>query len=117
MAIRNTMKSESKHSPAEVEVQDALSLDAIAALFGQNNDLEQALHEEYQLARLENSPWHSVPYSIVYIVRSRYNLFYSCVTAVAAAIDAGNCVILEVCIPMKGQPGGKSLSICSLDEC
>ncbi|EXJ86107.1 hypothetical protein A1O1_06476 [Capronia coronata CBS 617.96] len=96
LAIRTTIKSETKHSTAEVEVQYALTLEAVAALFAQIDDLEQALREEYHLARLENSPSHKVPYSIVYIVPSRYNLFYSCVTAVAAAIAAGNCVILEL---------------------
>ena len=93
--IRNAIKNESKHTAAEVELQYALALEAVAAFFNESN-FEKALHREYSISRLENSPTNLTPHGVAYIVPSRFNLFYSCVTAVAAAISAGNCVILEV---------------------
>ncbi len=93
--IRKAIKSDSKHSTAEVEIQYALALEAVAACF-KNSNFEQALHAEFSLSRGENAPSNSIPYSVAYVIPSTYNVLYSCVTAVAAAILAGSCVILEV---------------------
>ncbi len=94
-AIRATIESESRHTTAEIQIQYALALEAVAALFAESN-LEKALEVEYWLARRENSLSHSVAYPLAYILPSSYNFFNACVTAVAAAIAAGSCVILEV---------------------
>jgi acyl-CoA reductase-like NAD-dependent aldehyde dehydrogenase len=94
-AIRSAISSESKQSTAEVEVQYALALEAVAACFADSN-FEKALRAEFSLSRSENAPSNSVPYSVAYIVPSTYNVVYSCVSAVTAAISAGSCVILEV---------------------
>jgi hypothetical protein len=93
--IRNTFKDESRQTTAEVEIVYALALEAVAA-FSRDRNFHEAIHAEYNLARLENSAGRLSPYSTAYIIPSRYNLLYSVVTAVAAAIAAGSCVILEV---------------------
>src|ERR1700710_335849 len=93
--IRTAIKSESKQSTAEVEVQYALALEAVAACFTERN-FEKALAAEFSLSRGENALSNSIPYAVAYIVPSTYNLLYSSVTAVAAAISAGSCIILEV---------------------
>lgn len=94
-AIRAAIQSESRHSLAEVQVQYALALEVVASCFAESN-FEKALHAEYSLSRLENAPSNSTPCPVAYIVPSMYNPFYSTVTAVATAISAGSCVILEV---------------------
>ena len=94
--IRDAIQQESRHSTAEVEIQYARALEAVGACFVESN-FEKALQAEFSLSRSENSPSNAIPYSIAYIFPSTYNVVYSCVTAVAAAILAGSCVILEVC--------------------
>lgn len=93
--IRSAINSDSNQSTAEIEIQYALTLQTVASYFTESN-LERALHAEFALARLENAETNSVPYSVAYIVPSRYNFLYSSVCAVAAAVSAGSCVILEV---------------------
>jgi acyl-CoA reductase-like NAD-dependent aldehyde dehydrogenase len=99
-AIRSAILSESRHSVAEVEIQYALALEAVATSFAES-DFDKALHAEFRLSRSENAASNIVPYAVAYIVPSTYNVLYSCVSAVVAAISAGSCVILEVS-PVRG---------------
>ncbi|KAJ9604711.1 hypothetical protein H2200_010825 [Cladophialophora chaetospira] len=93
--IRSAIKSESQHSTAEVEVQYALALEAVATSFAASN-FEKALDAEFSLSRGENALSNSIPYSVAYIVPSTFNILHGSITAVAAAISAGSCVILEL---------------------
>jgi acyl-CoA reductase-like NAD-dependent aldehyde dehydrogenase len=94
-AIRDAIKSDTGNSTSEIEIQYALTLEATAKCFTDSN-FEQALKAEFSLSRGENAPSNLVPYPLAYIVPSTYNLVYSSTTAVATAISAGCCVILEV---------------------
>ncbi len=96
--IQAAVKTDTKQSRSEIELQYAHLLEDIAWFLTESN-FETALKAEYSLARLENAPSNRVAAGAVYIVPSKYNLLYSCVTAVAAAVAAGNCVILEVSHP------------------
>ena len=89
------IKTDTKQSSSEVELQYTLALENVASSFSESN-FETLFQAEYSLVRLENAPNNRAAFGAVYIVPSKYNLVYSCVSAVAAAIAAGNCVILEV---------------------
>lgn len=99
LEIRSALKTESKHSTAEVEIQYALALETVARCFAESN-LEKALHAEFSLSRGENAQSRRTAYPVAYIVPSSYNFVYSCVTAVATAISAGCCIILEASSPL-----------------
>lgn len=94
--IRAAMKKDSSQTVSEIEIQYALALESIASSFAES-DFEKALATEYKIANCENTPDHRCAYGVVYIAPASYNLVYSCVAAVATAIAAGNCVVLEVC--------------------
>ena len=93
--LQAVIAKDSGQSSAEVNIQYALALENVASCFSQCN-LEVVLDQEYKLARSEDSAGNLSPYGIAYIQPSRYNVVYSCVTAVAAAILAGNCVVVEI---------------------
>jgi len=52
--------------------------------------------EEYSIANGKDSPNARRPYGLVYIVPTTHTMFYSIVTAISAAIAAGNCCVVEV---------------------
>jgi len=52
--------------------------------------------EEYNIANGKDSPNARRPYGLVYIVPTTHTMFYSIITAIASAIAAGNCCIVEV---------------------
>ena len=93
--IQSAIQTDTKQSRSEAELQYALTLGTVASFFSESS-FETLLQTEYSLARRENAPNNRTAFGAVYIVPSMYNLVYSCVTAVAAAIAAGNCIILEV---------------------
>lgn len=93
--IRAAMKKDSSQTVSEIEIQYTLALESIANSFAESN-FERALATEYKIANRENTPDHRCAYGVVYIAPASYNLVYSCVAAVATAIAAGNCVVLEV---------------------
>ena len=94
-ALQNAIRKDANYATSEVEIQYALALENVATHLSESG-FEAQLQSEYRLARSENAADNTAPYGAVYIVPARYNQFYSCVTAVAAAIAAGNCVVLEV---------------------
>jgi hypothetical protein len=94
-AIRDAIKQDKKLTTGEAEIQYSLALEVVSTAF-KASDFESAMKAEYSLTRGENSPTKSTPFSLAYIEPAGYNLFYSTVAAVATAVSAGSCVILEV---------------------
>jgi len=94
--IRAAIKRDGSQTASEIEIQYTLALESIVNSFSES-DFDKALAAEYRLANSENTPDNRCAYGIVYIEPASYNLVYSCVTAVATAIAAGNCVVLKVC--------------------
>lgn len=60
-------------------------------------DLSSILQDEYSVAVSKDHSQRRLPYGCVYIVPSSNDLPYSAIVSVAAALAAGNCVVLEVC--------------------
>jgi len=57
---------------------------------------EKMRQEEYSIANNQDAPAARRAFGIAYIVPTSHTIFYSAITAVAAALAAGNCCILEV---------------------
>lgn len=59
-------------------------------------DLKADLKQEYALARGESNMDRRTPIAITYIVPDKFTLFYSALSALFAALEAGSCVVIEV---------------------
>jgi acyl-CoA reductase-like NAD-dependent aldehyde dehydrogenase len=94
-AIENAIRSDSGYAASEVAVEYLLTLKSLKE-YHQSLNAERALKDEYAIARGEDDANRTVPIGIVYIVPTSYTPFYSIITAVAGAITAGNCVVIEV---------------------
>lgn len=61
-------------------------------------DFEKHLDLEYSLARSKSNEHRRTPIALVYIVPNTLNLLYNVVSAMSAALEAGSCVVTEVCL-------------------
>ena len=93
--IRHALRSDSHHTTGEIEVEYHLALQAVKDQYSQLN-VERMLEEEYHLANSTDSPSRMVAAGVVYISPTDYTRLYSIIAPVAAAISAGNCVVVEV---------------------
>ena len=59
-------------------------------------NLDQELAEEYSIKRNRNCPHGRVAFGIVYIIPEASALLFSVLSALCAAITAGNCCVVEV---------------------
>lgn len=60
-------------------------------------DFKKQLDLEYSLARSKSNEQRRTPIAMVYIIPSPLNLLYNVVSALGAALEAGSCVVTEVC--------------------
>jgi len=93
--VRDAIRSDSHHTASEVEVEYYLALQSVKDQYLQLN-VERIIEDEYHLANLIDSPSRMVAAGVVYISPADHTRLYSIVAPVAAAIAAGNCVVLEV---------------------
>ena len=59
-------------------------------------DFSRSLEEEYAVSHNQSNLSARTPHGTVFIRHGTRNVFYGIVSAVAAALAAGNCVLLEV---------------------
>lgn len=59
-------------------------------------DFKTDLEKEYSLAKNKSNEDRRVPLGIAYIIADRFTTFYSVVSALSAALEAGACVVVEV---------------------
>jgi aldehyde dehydrogenase (NAD+) len=60
-------------------------------------DFKQDLDSEYSLAKNKSNESKRRPITLAYIIPYSVNLFYNVVSALSAALEAGSCVVVEVC--------------------
>lgn len=95
-AVCSALSQESgDSSAAEAEMEFYLTMSAIKQLYDSLN-FEQAMVEEYAVAHNKDNASRRMPYGIVIVRPTTFTRFYSIISAVAAALAAGNCVIVEV---------------------
>ena len=95
--ITAALVADSKSSSSEVDAEFYLGMEAVRHFYD-SLDFEKDLKEEYLVVHGENNVTRRVGAGLVVIRPTAHTRFYSIVTPLAAAIAAGNCIILEVSV-------------------
>ncbi|KAF7131374.1 hypothetical protein CNMCM5793_004545 [Aspergillus hiratsukae] len=93
--IQDAIQKDSGNRPEEVRAELCLALKEIRTHY-LTLSLEKDLEEEYRVVAGEDNAGATRGAGIVYIVPSTHTMFYSIVSALSAALAAGNCIILEL---------------------
>lgn len=93
--IQDAIRADSGHSCQEVRAEVALALQELRTHY-LSLSLEKDLEVEYRIANGKDNldGWRGV--GIVYIEPCMHTFFFSVISALTAALAAGNCVVLEV---------------------
>ncbi|KAJ6013005.1 hypothetical protein N7522_003360 [Penicillium canescens] len=94
-SIQDAISSDSGHTRAEVRAEVVLALQDIRTHYS-SVSLEKDLEAEYRIARGIDNADGMRGNGIVYIIPNMHTLFYSVISALSAALAAGNCVVLEL---------------------
>ncbi|KAJ6094584.1 hypothetical protein N7467_002097 [Penicillium canescens] len=94
-SIQDAISSDSGHTRAEVHAEVVLALQDIRTHYS-SVSLEKDLEAEYRIARGIDNADGMRGNGIVYIISNAHTLFYSIISALSAALAAGNCVVLEL---------------------
>lgn len=89
------LQADSDSSAAEVETEFYLAMEAIRHFYG-TLDFDKNLKGEYGVVHGKDNLNRRVAVGFVVIKPTSHTRFYSIVTPLAAAIAAGNCILLEV---------------------
>lgn len=92
--IKEAILADSGHSESEVNLEYALAISELRTHYA-SVDLEKDLKAQKAVENLEAT----TNVGIVYVIPAKQNLFYSVISALTAALAAGNCVVVEVCRP------------------
>ncbi|KAK3325681.1 Aldehyde/histidinol dehydrogenase [Apodospora peruviana] len=93
-AIRSANNSREKIKGTS-ETEYYLAMEAVRHFYG-TLDFDRELEDEYRVANGKNNEGRRVGFGMVVIRPTRHTRFYSVVVPLAAAISAGNCVVLEI---------------------
>lgn len=94
-AIQEAIVKDSGVTSAEAKIEFSLALGALRDRYAEL-DPKKELEIEYKIAKKMNAAESSVGAGIVIIEPATYNVFYSVVAPMSAAIAAGNCLIVRV---------------------
>lgn len=89
------LQADSDSSAAEFETEFYLALEAIRHFY-ETLDFDKSLEDEYRVVHGKDNVNRRIGVGIVVIKPTSHTRFYSIVTTLAAAIAAGNCILLEV---------------------
>lgn len=59
-------------------------------------DFAVDFEQEYRLAKRKSNEGRRMPIAIAYVIPDTFALFYSVLSALCAALEAGSCVVIEV---------------------
>lgn len=93
--IQKAIAKDTGHQASEVKVEYWLAMRCLADAYSALNP-DKLLEEEYAIANGKDAPTARVPVGIVVVEPTMHTFFYSLVSAVAPAIAAGNCVVVQV---------------------
>lgn len=94
--ICSALSADSRSSSAEVETEYYLAMAGVRHFYD-SLSVEHEIQEEYSVAHGKDNLSRRVGAGLVVLRPTSHTRFYSIVTPLAAAIAAGNCIILEVC--------------------
>jgi acyl-CoA reductase-like NAD-dependent aldehyde dehydrogenase len=92
--IQHALRSDSGHTPAETKVEFWLALRLIGSVYDAIST-DPVLDDEYRIARSLNAPDGREPVGIVLIEPAAHTFLYSLISALAPALAAGNCIIVQ----------------------
>ncbi|KAE8154444.1 aldehyde dehydrogenase PutA [Aspergillus avenaceus] len=93
--LKSAIAQDSGHTTEEVETEVCLALGEIRSHYS-SLDFEKSIEAEYHVANGQDNLAQRRGVGIVYIIPSGHTVFFSTIAAVAAALAAGNCIIIEV---------------------
>lgn len=93
--IQDAIRADSGHTHPEVRAEVVLALQELRTHYV-SLSLEKDLEVEYRIAHGKDNPDGQRGVGIVYIVPCLHTLFFSVISALTAALAAGNCIVLEV---------------------
>jgi acyl-CoA reductase-like NAD-dependent aldehyde dehydrogenase len=95
--IQDAIRADSGHTQQEIRAEVVLALQELRTHYT-SLSLKKDLEVEYRIAQGKDNADNVEGAGIVYIVPSTHTLFFSVISALTAALAAGNCIVLEVCI-------------------
>jgi acyl-CoA reductase-like NAD-dependent aldehyde dehydrogenase len=98
-AICLAITNDAQCSPQEAQIELYLGMDALKRSY-ERLDFDQSLKSEYLVAFGNNNLDRRVALGLVAVRPSRHSRFNSILSPLVAAIAAGNCIILEVSMPI-----------------
>ncbi|OQE28271.1 hypothetical protein PENSTE_c003G01473 [Penicillium steckii] len=93
--IQDAIRTDSGHTLQEVRAEVVLALQELRTHYVSLN-VSKDLEIEYRIKNGKDSPDAARGIGIVYIVPTTHTLFFSIVSALTAALAAGNCIVLEL---------------------
>lgn len=93
--IQDAIAKDTKHQTAEVKVEYWLALQAIADAH-ESLDPVKAIEDEYAVTKGHDDVTSREPIGIVVIEPAYHAFFYALIAALAPALAAGNCVVVQV---------------------
>lgn len=93
--IQDAIRADSGHTQQEIRAEIVLALQELRTHYT-SLSLQKDLEVEYRIANGQDNPDNVAGVGIVYIVPSIHTLFFSVISALTAALAAGNCIVLEV---------------------
>jgi acyl-CoA reductase-like NAD-dependent aldehyde dehydrogenase len=94
-SIHQAILKDTGWSSSEAWFEIHMTLQAIKEQYGAIN-FDDCLLQEFSIAHGKGNSNRRLPFGCVYIVPCQHNRLYSMIQPAAAAIAAGNCVIIEV---------------------
>ncbi|KOS41285.1 hypothetical protein ACN38_g7828 [Penicillium nordicum] len=101
--IQGAIRADTDCAAPEAAVEYLLTLNTLKE-YHQSLNIDGAHQDEYAIARGEDAASRREPVGIVYIVPTSYTVFYSVLVAVAGALTAGNCTVIELPISTQALP-------------
>jgi acyl-CoA reductase-like NAD-dependent aldehyde dehydrogenase len=93
--IQDAIRADSGHPQQEIRAEVVLALQELRTHYT-SLSLKKDLEAEYRIANGKDNADNVQGAGIVYIVPSTHTLFFSVISALTAALAAGNCIVLEV---------------------
>jgi acyl-CoA reductase-like NAD-dependent aldehyde dehydrogenase len=90
-AIKRAIQADTGYSDHDVNIEYSLTISELRTHY-ESLDLRRELDSQKAVENLDAT----TSVGVVYIIPARGNLLYSVVSALTAALAAGNCIVLEV---------------------
>ncbi|SPO01439.1 uncharacterized protein DNG_04112 [Cephalotrichum gorgonifer] len=93
--IQQAITRDTAHRSSEVKVEYWLAMRCLAEVYS-SLDAKKLLEDEYAIAAGRDAPHAREPVGIVVVEPTLHTFFHSLVSAVAPALAAGNCVVIQL---------------------